>query len=73
MGGGGLSQGVKLSKICQMSNSQTSGLWRRFTKIIEIMRFAHIDIDFDVTYEGHQNWSKLLSIDILRVFSDHHM
>ena len=22
------------------------------------MRFTHIDINFDITYEGHQNWSK---------------
>ena len=69
MGRGGLSQGVKLSKRCQMPNSQTSRLWRRFTeKLIEIMRFTHIDINSNVTYEGHQNWSKILSIDILRVF-----
>ena len=40
---------------------------------IDMMRFTHIDINFDVQYEGHQNWPKILSIDILRVFSDHHM
>ena len=22
------------------------------------MRFMHIDFNFDITYEGHQNWSK---------------
>ena len=22
------------------------------------MRFTHIDFNFDITYEGHQNWSK---------------
>ena len=33
------------------------------------MRFTDIDINFDVTYEGHQKWSKILSMDILRVFS----
>ena len=35
------------------------------------MRFtqsSHIDINFHVTYEGHQNWSEIVSIDILRVF-----
>ena len=55
-------------KKCQMSNSQIPGLWRRFTKEIELMRFTHIYINFDVTYEGHQNWSKIHSMDILRVF-----
>ena len=61
---------------CQMSNSQTFGLQRRFTKKTkktDIMRFTHIDINFDVRYEGHQNCPKRLSMDILRVFSDHHM
>ena len=29
------------------------------------MRFTHIDLNFDVTYEGHQNWSKIISMDIL--------
>ena len=42
-------------------------------KKIDKMKFTDIDINFDVTYEGHQNWSKILSMDILRVFSDHHM
>ena len=37
------------------------------------MRFTDIDVKFDVTYEGHQNWSKILSMGILRVFGDHHM
>ena len=37
------------------------------------MKFTHIDINFGVTYEGHQNWSKILFMDILRVFDDHHM
>ena len=37
------------------------------------MRFTHIDINFDVRYEGHQNCPKILPMDILRVFSDHHM
>ena len=36
------------------------------------MRFTHIDINFDVQYEGHQNCPKILSMNILRVFSDHH-
>ena len=37
------------------------------------MRFTDIDINFDVRYEGHQNCPKILSMNILRVFSDHHM
>ena len=37
------------------------------------MRFTHIDVNLDVKYEGHQNLSEILSMDILRVFGDHHM
>ena len=37
------------------------------------MRFKHIDVNFDVTYDDHQNCSKTLSMPILRVFGDHHM
>ena len=37
------------------------------------MRFTHIDVNFDITYEGHQNCPKILSMNILRVFSDHHL
>ena len=40
---------------------------------IDIMRFTHIDINFYVRYEGHQNCPKRLSMDILRPFSDHGM
>ena len=47
------------------------GGWQK--KQIDTMRFTHIDINFDVRYEGHQNCPKILSMDILRVFSDHHM
>ena len=46
---------VKLSKRCQMSKSQTHGLWRRFTKKkIDIMRFTHIDVNFDISYDGYK-------------------
>ena len=31
------------------------------------MRFTHIDVNFDVKYEGHQNCSKTLSMHILKV------
>ena len=37
------------------------------------MRFTHIDVNFDVKYEGHQNCSKTLSMHIFRVFGHHHM
>ena len=39
----------------------------------DIMRFTDIDVNFDVKYEGQQNCPKIISMDILRVFSDHHM
>ena len=42
-------------------------------KFFDIMRFIHIDVNFDVKYEGHQNCSKTSSMDILRVFGDDHM
>ena len=54
-----------------MSKSQTCELWRRFTKKeIDTMGFTHFDIIFDVTYEGHKNWSKIISINILRIFDE---
>ena len=37
------------------------------------MIFTHIDVNFYIKYEGHQNWSKILSMDILRVFDHHHI
>ena len=37
------------------------------------MRFTDIDINFDVRYEGHQNCLKILSMNILSVFSDHYL
>ena len=37
------------------------------------MRFTDVDINFDVRYEGHQNCPKILSMNILSVFSDHHL
>ena len=37
------------------------------------MRFTDININFDVRYEGHQNCPKILSMNILSVFSDHHL
>ena len=33
-----------------------------------VMRFTHIDVNFGVKYEGHQNCSETLSMHILRVF-----
>ena len=37
------------------------------------MRFIHTNVNFDIKYEGDQNWSKILSAHILRVFDDDHM
>ena len=37
------------------------------------MRFTDIDVNFDVRYEGHQNCLKILSMNILSVFCDHHL
>ena len=46
-------------------------LWRRFTKKkIYIMTLTHIDVNFDVKYEDHQNCSKTLSMHILRAHFD---
>ena len=41
--------------------------------LIDTMRFTHIDINFDVIYESHQNCPKILSMNILSVFSDHYL
>ena len=79
MGWGGLSNVSKCQKMsscqkdvkCQTVKQLDYGGGSQ--KKIDIMRFTDIDINFDITYEGHQNWSKILSMDILRVFSDHSM
>ena len=54
---------VKLSKGCQMSKSQTHGIRRRFKKKIHIMRFTHIDVSFDITYDGDQKTLKKMCIE----------
>ena len=59
-----------------MSNVKKSNTWTMeevHKKEIDIMRFTHIYVNFDVKYEGHQNCSKTLSMHILRVFGHHHM
>ena len=40
---------------------------------LTVMRFTDIDVNFDVPYEAQQNCPKILSMDILRVFTDHHL
>ena len=35
---------------------------------IDIVRLTHIDVNFDVKYEVHENCSKTLSMHILSVF-----
>ena len=67
---------VKLSK--KMSNVKKSNMWtmeelHTHQKGNCQMRFTYIDVNFDVTYEGCQNKSKILSMDILIVFGHHHM
>ena len=57
---------------CQKVNTQTMEEVHKKNKI-HIMRFTHINVNFDVKYEGHQNCSKTLSMHILRVFGHHHM
>ena len=52
----------------------TPELWRRFTEKNELtLWFTYIDVNFYVAYEGHQNWSKILLREILRVFGGHHI
>ena len=43
-----------------MSKSQMHELWRGGSqkKSIDIMRFTHIDLNFDITYDGDQKPSK---------------
>ena len=44
-----------------------------FISVMELCTFlcnSHIDVNFYIKYEGHQTWSKLLSMDILRIFGD---
>ena len=56
--GSRMSNDVKSSKRCQLSKNQISWLWRRFTKKIDIMKFTHIDVNFDVTYDCNQKPAK---------------
>ena len=47
---------VKLSKTCQkVKHLDCAG---GSQKKINILRFTYIDVNFDIKYEGHQNWSK---------------
>ena len=79
--GGGASKYTTFSKlnkyfselqICQMSESQTAGLWRTLIKKEpDIIRLRHNEVNFDITCKGHQNYSKAYFMDILRCFDDH--
>ena len=52
-------KGVKLSKRCQkVKNIDYGGGSQKKKKKIHIMRFTHIDVNFDVTYDGDQKPSK---------------
>ena len=58
---------------CQMVKHLHYGGGSQKKKKIDIMRFTDIDVNFDVKYEGQQNCPKIIAMDILRVFSNHHM
>ena len=46
----------ELPIICQMSESQTAGLWRRFIKNkLDVMMFRHNEVNFEAAYDDHQN------------------
>ena len=72
---------VKLSKRCQVVKKMSNVKKIKHLdygggsqkNLIDTMRFTDIDINFDVRYEGHQNCPKILSMNILSVFSDHHL
>ena len=59
---------------CQ-KDAKKSNTWtmEEVHKKIDIMRFTDIDVNFDVTCESHEYWSKILYMDSLRVFGDHHV
>ena len=55
-----------------MSESQTAGLWRRLIKQEpDIMRLRYNVVNFDITCEGHLNYSKAYFMNILKCFDDH--
>ena len=65
---------IMLSKRCQISIVKHLNYGGgSHKKYIHTMRFTHTNVNFDIKYEGDQNWSKMLSVDILRVFGDGHM
>ena len=72
---------VKLSKRCEvvkkMSNVKKSNTWTmeefHKKKKIDIMRFTHIDVNFDVTYDGDQKPSKCAKKVFLNNFGDLHI
>ena len=64
--GGGSTNNSKISK------NQTAGLWRRFIKKeLDIMRFRHNEVNFELTCESHQNTSKTYFMNTLRCFDNH--
>ena len=60
--------------MCNMSNVKQLdyGLWMSSQKK-DIRRLKHYEINFEVIYEGHPNYSKTDFMNILRDFGDHHM
>ena len=60
-----------VKKMSNVKKSNTQTMEEVHKKKIHIMWFTHIDINFNVKYEGHQNCSKTLSMHIVRVFGHH--
>ena len=57
-----------------MSKSQHAGLWMRFIKKeLDMRRFKHNEVNFEVTFEVQQHHSKIYFMSILRGIDDYHM
>ena len=67
-----MSKDVKLSKKYQIVKHLDYGGGSQKNKLTQ-WGSPDINVYFDVRYEGHQNCPKILSMNILRVLSDHHM
>ena len=59
---------VKMSKRCQNVKKMSKSKTHRLEEVHKKNKFTHIDVNFDIKYEGHQNCSKTLSMHIFRSF-----
>ena len=66
-------QNVKrCQNVQKMSNCQNSVKYQKVKQLnygvqqkkLDTVRFKHNDVNFDVTYESHQNWSKTYFMSI---------